>query len=672
MNWHSSMQSANKMRGKLFSEKKKFSFHEGKRLKIKQEVGRMKKKQFKAESKKLLDMMIHSIYTHKEIFLRELISNASDAIDKLYYKQLSENITGLNRDDYCIRIEPDKENRTLTITDNGIGMTREELENNLGTIARSGSLDFKLNNEAKEDIDIIGQFGVGFYSAFMVSGKVEVKSRAYGSEESYCWTSEGADGYTVEPCEKEEYGTQVTLYLKENTEEEDYDQFLEPYRIRGLIKKYSDYISYPIRMKEEVRKESPEQENDDAEKKEPEYEVVEKTINSMVPLWKKNKKEISKEEYHQYYREKFFDFNDPVRVIHTRAEGVVSYDALLFIPKKPEYDYYTKEFEKGLALYSNGVMIMEKCPDLLPDYFSFVKGLVDSSDLSLNISREMLQHDRQLRLIAKNLERNIKNELTKMLEDDREAYKEFFKSFGLQLKFGIYNEYGLHKDMLQDLLLYYSSSQKDMTTLKEYVGRMQEGQEKIYYGCGETAEKIDMLPQTDMVKEKGFEILYMTDHVDEFVIQMMGQYEGKSFVNIAADDLDLSSEEEKEALQKENEYYKEMLDQLKEAVGDGVSAVRFTNRLKNHPVCLTSEGALSIEMEKTLNAMPVDEKVKAEVVLEINRNHAIAERLKAVEESGDKEKLKKYGKLLYAQARLIAGLSVDNPTELSNLICELM
>ena len=674
MNWHSSMQSANKMRGKLFSEKKKFSFHEGKRLKIKQEVGRMKKKQFKAESKKLLDMMIHSIYTHKEIFLRELISNASDAIDKLYYKQLSENITGLNRDDYCIRIEPDKENRTLTITDNGIGMTREELENNLGTIARSGSLDFKLNNEAKEDIDIIGQFGVGFYSAFMVSDKVEVKSRAYGKEEAYCWTSEGADGYTIEPCEKDGYGTEITLYLKTNTDDEDYDQFLETYRLKGLIKKYSDYISYPIKMKEEVLKEVPEigEDSDSAEKKEPVYETVEKTVNSMVPLWKKNKKDITKEEYNQYYREKFFDFNDPVRVIHTRAEGVVSYDALMFIPKKPEYDYYTKDFEKGLALYSNGVMIMEKCADLLPDYFSFVKGLVDSSDLSLNISREMHAALDCLRLIGKNLERNIKNELLKMLNEDREAYKEFFQAFGLQLKFGIYNEYGVHKDVLQDLLLYYSSSQKDMTTLKEYVGRMKEGQDKIYYGCGETIEKIDMLPQTDMVKEKGFEILYMTDNVDEFALQMLGQYEGKTFVNIAADDLDLSTEEEKETLKKENEDCKEMLDKLKEAIGDGVSAVRFTNRLKHHPVCLTSEGALSIEMEKTLNAMPMEEKVKADVVLEINADHPIAEKLKRAAETGDEEKLKKYGKLLYAQARLIAGLSVENPTELSNLICELM
>ncbi len=609
----------------------------------------MRKKQFKAESKKLLDMMINSIYTHKEIFLRELISNASDAIDKLYYKQLAENITGLNRDDFCINICADKDARTITISDNGIGMSCEELENNLGTIAKSGSLDFKQNNEAKENIDIIGQFGVGFYSAFMVSEKVVVKSKEYGAEEAYCWSSEGADGYTVEPCQKEDYGTEIVLYIKENGEEEDYDQFLETYRLRSLIKKYSDYISYPIRM--------PEEEN---------------PVNSMIPLWKKNKSEITDEEYNQYYQEKFYDFNEPVRVIHTRAEGMVSYDTIMFIPKKPAYDYYTKDFEKGLALYSNGVMIMEKCGDLLPDYFSFVKGLVDSADLSLNISREMLQHDRQLKLIGKNIERNIKNELTKMLADDRDGYKEFFKEFGVQLKFGLYNNFGMHKDVLQDLLIYYSSTQKDMVTLKEYVGRMAEDQEKIYYACGETVEKIDMLPQADMVKDKGLEILYMTDNIDEFAIQMLNQYDGKTFINICADDLDLSSEEEKEALKKENEEAKDMLEKIKAALGEQVSDVRFTTRLKNHPVCLTSEGALSIEMEKTLNAMPTEEKVKAEVVLEINSGHPVAEKLKAVAAEDDNLKLEKYGRLLYAQARLIAGLSIENPTELSNLICEIM
>ena len=607
----------------------------------------MKKKQFKAESRKLLDMMINSIYTHKEIFLRELISNASDAIDKLYYKQLEENIAGLSRSDYFIKVTADKEARTLVIEDNGIGMTREELENNLGTIAKSGSLDFKKNNEAKDDIDIIGQFGVGFYSAFMVSDRVEVKTRAYGSDEAFCWTSEGADGYTVEPCEKEGNGTVITLHIKDNTEEEDYDKFLESYQIKHLIKKYSDYISYPIKMEEQV-------------------------INSMVPIWKKNKSELTEEDYNSYYHEKFYDFNEPARVIHTSADGVVSYTALMFIPKKPSYDYYTKDFEKGLALYSNGVMIMEKCPDLLPDYFSFVKGLVDSADLSLNISREILQHDRQLKLIAKNIERNIKNELTKMLADDREGYKEFFKEFGVQLKYGIYNEYGLHKDVLQDLLIYYSSSEEDMVTLKEYAGRMKEDQDKIYYACGETIDKIKMLPQTDMVKEKGFEVLYMTDQVDEFAIQMLGQYDGKTFVNICADSFDISSEEEKEALKKVNDESADMLSKMREAIDAGLAGVRFTNKLKNHPVCLTSEGALSLEMEKTLNAMPIDEKVKAELVLEINEQHPVAGKLREIAASGDDEKLGKYAKLLYAQARLIAGMSVDNPAEFSDLICELM
>lgn len=618
-------------------------------------------------------MMINSIYTHKEIFLRELISNASDAIDKLYYKQLEENIAGLSRDDYFIKISADKEARTLVIEDNGIGMTRDELENNLGTIAKSGSLDFKKNNEAKDDIYIIGQFGVGFYSAFMVSDRVEVKTKAYGSDEAFCWISEGADGYTVEPCEKNGNGTIITLHIKDNTEEEDYDKFLESYQIKHLVKKYSDYISYPIKMEEQVRKELPKAE-DAPEDAEPEfvYENEEHVINSMVPIWKKNKSELTEEDYNSYYHEKFYDFNEPARVIHTSADGVVSYTALMFIPKKPSYDYYTKDFEKGLALYSNGVMIMEKCPDLVPDYFSFVKGLVDSADLSLNISREILQHDRQLKLIAKNIERNIKNELAKMLADDREGYKEFFKEFGVQLKYGIYNEYGLHKDVLQDLLIYYSSSEEDMVTLKEYVGRMKEDQDKIYYACGETIDKIKMLPQTDMVKEKGFEVLYMTDQVDEFALQMLGQYDGKTFVNICADSFDISSEEEKEALKKVNDESADMLSKMRDAIDAGLAGVRFTNKLKNHPVCLTSEGALSLEMEKTLNAMPMDEKVKAELVLEINEQHPVAERLREIAASGDDEKLGKYAKLLYAQARLIAGMSVDNPAEFSDLICELM
>lgn len=635
----------------------------------------MKKKQFKAESRKLLDMMINSIYTHKEIFLRELISNASDAIDKLYYRQLEENIPGLSRDDYYIKVNADKEARTIVIEDNGVGMTREELENNLGTIAKSGSLDFKQNNEAKEDIDIIGQFGVGFYSAFMVSDKVEVKTKAYGNDEAFCWISEGADGYVIEPCQKEGNGTVITLHIKENTEDEDYDKFLETYQLKRLIKKYSDYISYPIMMNEQVRREIPKAE-DAPEDAEPEYayENEEHIINSMVPIWKKNKSELTDEDYNNYYHEKFYDYNDPARVIHTSADGMVSYTALMFIPKKASYDYYTKDFEKGLALYSNGVMIMEKCSDLLPDYFSFVRGLVDSADLSLNISREILQHDRQLKLIAKNIERNIKNELSKMMSEDREGYKEFFKEFGVQLKYGIYNDYGLHKDVLQDLLIYYSSSEKDMVSLKEYVGRMKEDQDKIYYACGETIDKIEMLPQTDIVKDKGFEILYLTDPVDEFAIQMLGQYEEKTFVNICADNFDISSEEEKETIKKVNEEAKDMLSQMKDAIGGGVAEVRFTNKLKDHPVCLTSEGALSVEMEKTLNAMPMtgDEKVRAQLVLEINSEHKVAERLREIAASGDNDKLGRYAKLLYNQARLIAGMSVENPAEFSELICELM
>ena len=629
----------------------------------------MRKKQFKAESKKLLDMMINSIYTHKEIFLRELISNASDAIDKLYYRQLSENITGLSRDNFEIWIEADKDAKTLTIRDNGIGMTCEELERNLGTIAKSGSLDFKNENDQKEDIDIIGQFGVGFYSAFMVADKVTVKTKAYGCDDACCWTSEGADGYTVEPCEKDDHGTEVVLHMKEDGEEENYSGFLEEYRLRSLIKKYSDYISYPIKMMEEVT--LPSDKGDKNEDEPPKTELRETIVNSMVPLWKKNKSEITKEEYNRFYHEKFYDFNEPSRVIHTRAEGLVSYDALVFIPQKPAFDYYTKEYEKGLALYSNGVMIMEKCPDLLPDYFSFAKGLVDSADLSLNISRETLQHDRQLKLIAKNIEKNIKNDLMKMMADDRESYEKFFDEFGIQLKYGVYNDFGIHKETLQDLLIFYSSTEKKAVSLKEYVGRMKENQDKIYYACGETIEKIDMIPQTDLAKDKGFEILYLTDNIDEFALQALMQYEGKSFINVCADSADFSTEEEKEAIKKENADSKDMLEKMKAAIS-GVSDVRFTDRLKNHPVCLTSEGALSIEMEKTLNAMPMDEKVKADVVLEINANHPIAEKLKAAAKAGEDEKLANYSKLLYAQARLIAGLSVDNPTEFSELVCDLM
>ena len=517
-------------------------------------------KQFKAESKRLLDLMINSIYTHKEIFLRELISNASDAIDKLYYQTLSVGDTGLSRDDFAIEIIPDKEARTLTIVDNGCGMTKEDLENNLGTIAKSGSLNFKQENEQKEDIEIIGQFGVGFYSAFMVSDKVVVESRAYGSDEAYRWMSKGVEGYSIESCEKEEHGTTITLSVKPNTDDNNYDEFLDTYTIKRLVKKYSDYIRYPIKM--DVEK-SRMKEGSGEEGKEPEYETYTETetLNSMVPIWRKNRKEVTDEEYYQFYKDKFFDFQDPLKVIYSSTEGTATYNALLFIPAKAPYDFYTKEYEKGLQLYSNGVMIMEKCKDLLPDYFSFVKGLVDSQDLSLNISREMLQHDRQLKIIASRLEKKIKSELESMLLSERDKYEEFYKNFGLQLKYGIYADYGMHKDILQDLLLFYSSSEKKMVTLKEYVERMKEDQKYIYYACGETVDRIDLLPQSEALKDKGFEILYMTDNVDEFALRMMIKYDDKEFKSVSADDLGLESDEEKEETKKLAEENKELLDQ---------------------------------------------------------------------------------------------------------------
>lgn len=626
----------------------------------------MRKKQFKAESKRLLDMMINSIYTHKEIFLRELISNASDAIDKLYYCSLSDDSVGYTRDDYKIRIETDKDNRTLTISDNGCGMTAEELENNLGTIAKSGSFNFKNDNEkSKDEVDIIGQFGVGFYSAFMVSDTVKVISKAYGADTAYSWVSDGTDGYTVEECEKETNGSTVILHIKPNTEDENYDEFLEQYRISALVKKYSDYIRYPIVMDMESRKLKDGTEN--------EYETVieTRTLNSMVPLWKKAKNEITEEEYNNFYKEKYMDYTDPQKVIHVKTEGQVSYDALLFIPKHPPFDYYTKEFEKGLQLYSNGVLIMDKCGDLLPDYFSFVKGLVDSPDLSLNISRELLQHDRQLKLIAKNIEKKIASELTKMLNNDREAYEEFYKNFGIQLKFGVYSDYGANKDALKDLLLFVSSSEKKYVTLKQYAENMKEDQKSIYYASGETADKIDMLPQVEAVKAKGYEVLYLTDNVDEFALQMLMNYNEKPFANVLSDNLDIDTDEEKDKLKEENENAKNLFDAMKESIGDSVHSVRFTNKLSNHPVCLSSGGAISIEMEKVLNSMPTDQKVKAEVVLEINIEHPIAEKLKNLFVS-DKDKLAEYSKILYAQARLIGGMSVENPTELSNMICNLM
>lgn len=626
----------------------------------------MRTKQFKAESKKLMDMMINSIYTHKEIFLRELISNASDALDKLYFKSLTDSSIGLNREDFVIRLEADKENRILKVIDNGCGMTEEELESNLGTIAKSGSFNFKKDNEKTEDVDIIGQFGVGFYSAFMVSDCVTVESKPYGAEKAYKWSSKGADGYTVEECDKADFGTVVTLHIKPDTDDENYSKYLEQYTIESLVKKYSDYIRHPIKMTVEERRLK---EGSDSE-----YETVsvDKTLNSQVPIWKKNKNEVTDEEYNSFYTDKFFDYEAPLKVIHAKTEGTATYSALLFIPKHAPFDYYTKDYEKGLQLYSKGVLIMDKCKDLLPDYFSFVKGLVDSEDLSLNISREMLQHDAQLKLIAKTVEKKIKSELEKMLNNERETYEEFFKTFGIQLKFGVYNSYGMNKDQLKDLLLFTSSFEKKPVTLKEYVGRLKDGQDKIYYACGETADKIEMLPQTERVKEKGYEILYLTEYVDEFCVKMLGEYDGKQFLNICDEKLDLDTEEEKNELKEKNEESKELLDKIKDALDGSVSEVRFTNKLKNYAVCLTSEGNLSLEMEKVLNSMPNEQKVKADVVLEINASHPIADKLKEILGSGNEEELKAYAKLLYAQGCLISGVSVKDPAELSKLISDLM
>lgn len=626
----------------------------------------MRKKQFKSESKKLMDMMINSIYTHKEIFLREIISNASDAIDKLYFKSLTDSSVGLTADQFEIKIEADRDARTLKVIDNGIGMTEDELDNNLGTIAKSGSFDFKTENEKTENVDIIGQFGVGFYSAFMVSEKVTVETRAFGSETGYLWQSEGADGYTITPCDKDTVGTVVTMYIKPDTDDEKYSEYLDQYKISELIRRYSDYIRHPIKMNFITKK--------PIEGKENEYEdvVEERTLNSMIPLWKKSKSEISTEEYNNFYKQKFYDYEDPAMVIHTKTEGQATYNALLFIPKHAPFDYYTKEFEKGLSLYCKGVLITEKCADLLPDYFSFVKGLVDSEDLSLNISREMLQHDTQLKLIAKTIEKKIKSELEKMLKNEREKYEEFFKTFGIQLKFGVYNDYGMHKDTLKDLLLFTSSKEKKYVTLKEYVEHASENQNDIYYACGETAEKIEMLPQCDAVKEKGYEILYLTDNVDEFALKMMGEYDGKKFINICDQDLDLTTEEEKKAIEQENKQFENLLNEMKDSLTDKVNAVRFTNKLKNHPVCLTSEGGISSEMEKTLNAMPGNEqKIKAQLILEINSTHPVAQKLKDLFET-DKETLKKYTKMLYNASCLIGGRTIDDPVEYSNLVCELM
>jgi len=631
-------------------------------------------KKFKAESKRLLEMMIHSIYTHKEIFLRELISNASDAIDKLYFKSLTDDKVGLSKDDFAIWIETDKEARTLKITDNGIGMTEEELENNLGTIANSGSFKFKTENKLEEDNQIIGQFGVGFYSAFMVAKKVTVISKAYGSDKAYRWESKGVDGYTITEDEKDSVGTVIILEMLDDTDDEKYGEFLDEYRIKGLIKKYSDYIRFPIKMKVQHSRPVEQSEEDKAANKPVEYEdyIEIETLNSMVPLWKKSKSELKEEDYKHFYTEKFYDYNEPLKYAHVKNEGVPSYNALLYIPSKAPFDYYSKEYEKGLQLYSNGVLIMDKCADLLPDYFSFVKGLVDSEDLSLNISREMLQHDRQLKVIAKSIEKTISSELKKMLKNEREKYEEFWKAFGMQVKYGVYSEFGMNKEKLQDLLLFTSSKDNKLVTLDEYVTGMREEQKYIYYATGESAARIEQLPQTELVKDNGFEILYLTDNIDEFAIKVINKYKDKEFKNVSADDLGLETPEKKEELKAKEEESADMLGELAKALDGKVTKVVLSQRLKSHPVCLTSEGEITLEMEKVLNSMPTDQQVHAQRVLEINPEHEIYGKLKAIADAGDSDKLTKYAKLLYTQALMIEGMPIDNPVEFSNLVCELM
>lgn len=627
----------------------------------------MQTKEFKAESKRLLDMMINSIYTHKEIFLREIISNASDAIDKLYFKSLTDTSVGMKKSDFAINIAIDKENRTLTVSDNGIGMTEEDLENNLGTIANSGSFAFKKDNDLGDDVDIIGQFGVGFYSTFMVAKEVTVVTKAFGSDQAYKWTSDGVEGYTIEECDKPDgVGTTITLKLKDDTDDEKYSTYLDQYQIQSLVKKYSDYIRFPIRMEVEHT-------HYNEEGKEPEVHKAIETLNSMTPIWKKNKSELKDEDYNNFYMEKFGDYEPPVAHIHSKNEGVATYDALLYIPARAPFDYYSKDYEKGLQLYSSGVMIMEKCADLLPDWFSFVKGVVDSEDLSLNISRELLQQDRQLKIIAKNLEKSIKNELAKLLKNDREKYEKFYSVFGLQFKFGIYQSYGASNETLKDLLMFPSSFDGKNVTLKEYVSRMKEDQKEIYYACGETKERIEMLPQLEKIKDKGYEVLYFTQDVDEFAIKVMINYDGKPFKSISDADLDLDTEEEKEEAKKLDEENKDMFTFMQEAIADKVKTVRLSKKLKTHPVCLSSDGSITIEMEKVLNAMPQNDgnKVKAEKALEINPNHPIFEKLKDLY-ANDKDKLKDYAKLLYDQALLIEGMSIDNPVEFANLVCDLM
>lgn len=623
----------------------------------------MKKREFKTESKRVLDLMINSIYTNKEIFLRELISNASDALDKLYYLSLTNKDIKVKKNDLEIKIDLDKEARTLTITDNGCGMTEDELENNLGVIAESGSLHFKEENDGKDDVNIIGQFGVGFYSAFMVSDKVVVESKSYKDEDSHIWESTGVDGYTISKGKKETTGTKITLYLKKDTEDYNYSDFLTEYKIRSIIKKYSDYISYPIKMMvENTRK------KEDSD----EYETYteEATLNSMVPLWKKDKKNIKNEEYNNFYQDRFHDYEEPLKVLHFNMEGNVNFTALLFIPSHAPYDFYSKEYEKGLALYTNGVLIMDKCSDLLPDYFSFVKGVIDTEDIPLNISRETLQDNKNIKLIAKSIESKIKKELLSMLSDERDKYEEFYKAFGMDLKFGIYNDYGINKDKLSDLVMFYSSKDKKLTTLKEYTERMKEGQESIYYACGESVDKIDMMPQVESVKDK-YEALYLTEYVDEFTIITLAEYNSKKFVNVSSENTDISTEEEKKHINEINDNNKDMLSSMKDLLGDSVKEVKFTSKLKNHPVCLTTEGEVSTSMEKVINSMPTGEKIKASEVLEINSNHKIANKLKELYKD-NKEEFEKYTKVIYFEARLIEGLPIDNPTEMSNLMCDIM
>ncbi|GAB6929058.1 molecular chaperone HtpG [Paenibacillus sp. JCM 10914] len=624
----------------------------------------MAKQQFKAESKRLLEMMINSIYTQREIFLRELISNASDAIDKIYYKALTDDNLVFNKEDYFVKITADKESRTLTITDTGIGMTQEDLENNLGVIAKSGSLAFKSENEAKDGHNIIGQFGVGFYSAFMVADVVTVTSRALGSDEAFKWESEGADGYSITSADKDSIGTEIVLKIKENTEDDQYDEYLEEYRLKAIVKKYSDFIRYPIKM--DVKTQRP---KEDAEN---EFEEVqeEQTINSMVPIWRKNKGELTDADYENFYNEKRYGFDKPLKHVHVKADGAVVYNAILFIPENTPFDYYSKEYEKGLELYSNGVLIMDKCGDLLPDYFSFVKGMVDSEDLSLNISREMLQHDRQLTLIAKNIKNKVKSALQSMLKDERDNYEKFFESFGRGLKFGVYNDYGMNKEDLQELLLFTSSKEKKLVSLDEYVSRMPEDQKYIYYASGDSIDRIEKLPQTEMVLDKGYEILYFTDDVDEFAIKMLTKYKEKEFKSVSSGDLGIESESDKQESETEQNDNKELFESMATLLSGKVKAVKASKRLKSHPVCLSTEGDVSIEMEKILKAMPNSQDIQADKVLEINTNHDVFASLKSLQ--GDEDKLKLYTNLLYNQALLIEGLPIADPVEFTNDICKIM